>query len=145
MITLTETFGERLNELRRKHNLTVQQLADRATVPATLISGLQTNNRQIGENNARKIGKALQLTGAELESFVYQAINTSEERVLESSKGYPAEVLNLLANQLRQSGIDPEQVVRCVLRPQLGNRASDAAVFLDDGRKAFIEVTLKTE
>ena len=145
MITLTETFGERLNELRGKRNLTVQQLANRASVPATLISGLQTNNRRIGENNARKIGKALQLTGAELESFVYQAINTSEERVLESSKGYPAEVLNLLANELRQSGIEPEKVIRCVLRPRFGDGSSDVAVFLNDGRKTFIEVTLKTE
>jgi transcriptional regulator with XRE-family HTH domain len=142
MIALTETFGEQLSNLRRDRNLTVQQLADRAGVPATLISGLQTNSRQVGENNARKIAEALHLSGKELDQFVYAAINTSAERVLESSKGYPAEMLNFLANELRQSGIMPENVMKCVLHPHLDDDAPDALLFLNNGSRAAIRVNI---
>ena len=143
MITLTETFGEKLNTLRRNRNLTVQQLAVRAGVPASLISGLQTNSRQIGENNARKIANALRLVGEDFEQFVYAAINTSVERVLDSSKGYPAEMLNLLASELRLSGIAPEQVMKCVLHPHQSD-APDALLYLNDGSRAMIRVEIST-
>jgi len=143
MIALTETFGEQLARLRRNKSLTVQQLADRADVPATLISGLQTSSRKVGENNARKIACALQLTGEDFDQFVYDAINTSPERILETSKGYPAEMLNLLANELRENGIAPEQVMRCMLHPRQED-APDALLFLDNGRRASIRVQIST-
>ena len=105
-----KTFGERLNNLRKQHDLTVYQLAKRAGVHQSLISGLQTNNRVVGEHNARKIGKALQLEGEALESFVYQAINNCTEKVLNEFKSYPAEVLNLIAGILASTGIMPSSI-----------------------------------
>lgn len=140
MITLTETFGKKLNALRKNRNLTVQQLADKARVPATLISGLQNHNRQVGENNATRIGAALGLESDELQEFVYMAINNSGEKVLEDFKHYPAEVLNLVAGELMASGISSEDVNRCVIRPRLNDATPNAAVFLKDGQRALIEI-----
>jgi transcriptional regulator with XRE-family HTH domain len=136
-------FGERLNDLRTEKNLTVQQLADRADVNPTLISGLQNNNRTIGENNARRIGVALGLTGIELEDFIYLAINAAKEKVLDEFKSYPAEVLNLVAHELCQSGIAPDMVNRCIRNPKLqGGLNPNAAVYLKDGRSALIEINI---
>ena len=143
MAILSETFGERLNTLRSRLRLTTQQLAARANVPQSLISGLQTGNRRIGEDNARKIGQALGLNAWEMEEFIYLAINDSAEKVLNGHKRYPAEVLNLVAAELHQNGIAPEEVGRCILHPTLGNgQTPDAAIYLRDGRSATIEVKI---
>ena len=134
-------FGTTLNTLRKQKNLTVQQLADRAEVNPTLISGLQRHNRTIGENNARRIGEALELTGKDLEEFIYLALNAAKDRVLFEHRCFPAEILNLVAHELQQSGIGPEMVNRCVLNPILhGGLNPDAAVYLKDGRSALIEI-----
>ena len=133
-----KTFGERLNNLRKQHDLTVYQLAKRAGVHQSLISGLQTNNRVVGEHNARKIGKALQLEGEALESFVYQAINNCTEKVLNEFKSYPAEVLNLIAGILASTGIMPSSIKSCVRKPN--EIAADAALYLEDGKAALINV-----
>jgi hypothetical protein len=126
-------------------NLTVQELADKANLPATLISGLQSSNRHIGENNARRLGLALNLSGRELDTFVYEAINRCSEKLLEDSKKYPAEIINLAAKHLQQLGINGEQVTRCVLKPKLKDGSEpDAVVFLNDGRTAFLELKIST-
>jgi transcriptional regulator with XRE-family HTH domain len=146
MTILTETFGEKLNTLRSRLELTTLQLATRASVPQSLISGLQAGSRRIGEDNARKIGMALELSDWELEEFVYLAINDSAEKVLDEYKGYPAEVLNLVAAELQQSGIQAQDVGRCVLHPKLRNGDSpDAAVYLRDGRSVIIEVKVRQQ
>jgi len=132
----TENFGNTLNRIRKQQHLTVHQLAKLAGVPQSLISGLQTNNRVIGEYNARKIGKALQLDGDDLESFVYLAINNCTERVLNEFKSYPAEVLNLIAGVLESMGISPENIKRCIRK----HNGADAALYLNDGKAAFINV-----
>ena len=133
---MNNTFGQTISTLRTRRNLTVQELADRAKVPSTLISGLQNHNRTVGEHNADKIGRALNLTGAELENFIYLGINNCTERVLERNKNYPAELINLLCNQLHEQGINWQEVSRCVSKPD------DAVVVLNNGTKVHIETKI---
>lgn len=92
--------------------LTNIQLAKRADVPCSLIAGLQSGKRRIGELQARRIGLALGLHGTQFEEFIFEAINQCSEKVLFESRPYPAEVLNIWAKVLRGAGITPEQV-RC--------------------------------
>lgn len=128
----TESFGDTLNKLRKARNLTVQQLADRAGVGQSLISGLQTGHRVVGENNARKIAQALNLSGEDFEEFVYLAINDCTERVLCDFRKYPAEVLNLIADELQSFGITPEVITHCA------RGTAGTTVYLKDGREASI-------
>ena len=131
-----KSFSEQLSTLRQNAQLTNQELADDAHVPASLIAGLQSGKRRIGEYQARKIGKALNLTGADLESFIFNAINNCSEKVLEESKGYPAELLNLLARQLRLSGVLPNNVTGWNVQ----KNAAD--LVLSNGGKAHLETVL---
>jgi transcriptional regulator with XRE-family HTH domain len=135
---MNDTFPTKLNTLRKARNLTVHELAKRAGVGQSLISGLQTGNRVIGEHAARKIARALQLQGEERENFVYLAINDCSEKVLQSSRAYPAEVLNLLACKLRELGILSDKITRCVRKKQADD--ADAAIYLNDGKAALINV-----
>jgi transcriptional regulator with XRE-family HTH domain len=137
-MNLTEIFAERLNTLRKQRLLTVQELAASAGVPPSLVSGLQSGNRVIGEFVARKLAKALHLDGEESESFVYLAINGCSEKVLQSSKRYPAELLNLIAGELLARGISPDRISHCIRKPQFSE--ADAALYLDDGNAALINV-----
>ena len=132
------TFGVKLNNLRTSRHLTSAELASRANVPPSLISGLQSGSRVVGEYTARKIGKALHLTGEELEDFVYLAINGCSEKVLNASKAYPAEVLNLVAGKLQAIGILPDAIRQYVRHP--GADDVNAALYLDNGKEAFIKL-----
>ena len=132
------SFGNTLNTLRKQRQLTVHELAKLAGVHQSLISGLNTDSRVIGEFNARKIGKALQLDGDELESFIYMAINNCSEKVLDEYQGYPAEVLNLIADRLATAGIVPACIRMCVRKPESSD--ADAALYLDNGTAALINV-----
>jgi len=129
-------FSEQLSILRQDAQLTNQELADDAAVPASLIAGLQSGKRRIGEYQARKIGVALNLDGQALESFIYDAINNCSEKVLEESKGYPAELLNLLARQLRSAGVLPNNVTGWNVQ----KNAAD--LVLSNGGKAHLETVL---
>jgi len=112
-------------------------------VNPTLVSGLQNSRRQIGENNARRLGVALNLSGRELENFVYAAINECSEKIMENCKPYPAEVLNLCAKHLQEQGINADNVTRCVLKPKLQDgKEPDAIVYMNDGRTALIELKI---
>jgi len=142
---MTSTFANALTTLRTRLNLTVQDLATKAKVPPTLVSGLQSSNRHIGENNARKLGLALKLSERELETFVYSAINDCSEKVLDDCKAFPAEILNLCARNLKEQGIDGGQIDRCVLKPKLQDgKEHDAVLFLTDGRTAFVDLKIST-
>ena len=136
------TFGEKLNQLRIQRKLTGNQLAALARVPASLISGLQHNDRTIGENNARKIGVALALNDQELEDFVYLAINNATDKVLFAHREYQAEVLNLLADRLLSIGYPPEKIDRCIYRPKFKDAEADAALILADGKTALIDLKI---
>ena len=128
-------FGHKLNILRQERNLTVQELARLSEVSQPLISNLIHGHRVIGEYTARKIARALLLRGEEQEEFVHLAINACSERVLNSYKTYPSEVLNMVAGALDSLGILPDQIARCVRRPD-----EDAELYLNDGRSAFINL-----
>ena len=142
-MAVCETLSQELNSLRQQRRLTVQDLAKKADVPQSLISGLQTGSRVIGEQAARKIGQALQLTGDELESFVYLAINQCSDKVLRKARDYPAELLNLIAERLCSLEILPERILRCLRKPQTSDPSADAALYLTDGRSALINVQVR--
>ena len=103
-------FGKYLSSLRQKANLTNRELAINAKVPHSLIAGLQAGNRRVGEYQARKIGLALNLDGAELDSFILSAVNTCTKKVLQEAKDYPSSFLNMIAKQLRLAGILPQDL-----------------------------------
>lgn len=129
-------FPDYLTQLRENANLTNQQLAVKANVPRSLIAGLQSGKRRVGEYNARKIGDALGLTGAELEDFIYSALDTCTVKVINDHRYYPAELLNLLAKQLRGMGILPEQVEQ--YRIDGDNKSGNVDLFLKNGDHARI-------
>ena len=131
-------FSNKLNSLRTQRNLTVRELAKLADVPNSLISGLQTENRVIGEFSARKIGVALQLHSEELDDFVYLAVNNCSEKVLKASKDYPVEVINFSAGELYALGILPEKIMHCVRKPPADD--ANAALYLNDGKAAFVKL-----
>ena len=134
---MNTSFANKLNTLKQAHHLTVQELAQRAGVSAGLISGLLHGYRIIGERTARKIATALNLHGEELEDFIHLALNNGcTEKVLNSSKGFPSEVLNLVAGELNALGILPSRIKRCVRKSD----DADAALYLEDGKSAFINV-----
>ena len=131
-------FAEKLNSLRKARHLTTGELATKAGVGQPLISGLISGDRIIGEYSARKIGTALQLMGSELEDFIYMAINGCSEKVLQQSKAYPAELLNLIACKLQNHGILPHKISRCIRN----ENDADAALYLEDGSEARIKLEL---
>ena len=132
------SFGQVTQTLRTRLGLTVRELAERAHVPAPLVSGVQTGNRIVGENNARKLGTALDLTGQELEDFVLQALDSATDKVLVSSQNYPAILLNLVAAKLRATGITPEAITTCARTPE----GVGAVIYLQDGRRVVVHVNL---
>lgn len=133
---MDNAFGNKLAQLKNSRHLTSAELASKANVPPSLISGLLSNTRVIGEYAARKIGNALQLADDELEDFVYLAINRCSEKVLTASKGYPAILLNLVAAKLQEAGILPNKINRCTRK----QNEADAALYLDGGQEAFIKL-----
>lgn len=135
---MNNTFANKLSDLRTTRGFTSTELAHRAGVPQSLICGLQKQNRVIGEYAARKIGKALQLSGNELEDFVYLAINDCSDKVLQAFKDYPAEVLNLIAGELKAFGIPANKISRCVRHPK--GDGADAGLYLNDGTQALIKL-----
>jgi len=137
---MKEQFSELLSKLRKQARLTNIQLAELADVSRSLIPGLQSGKRRIGEYQARKLGAALGLTGKVLEDFVYAAINTCTEKVLEESKAYPAELLNVAAKQLRMAGIEPHQVHQCIISED--KQESHVSIMLRDGTKAQLETKI---
>ena len=135
---MNNTFGNKLNKLKVTRGLSSVELAHKAGISEGLLSGLIHDQRVIGEYSARKIGNALQLTADELESFVYSAINNCSEKILEASKKYPAELINLVTSTLQERGIEPEHISCCVRK----EKDADAALFLKDGSKTKIKLEL---
>jgi transcriptional regulator with XRE-family HTH domain len=132
-------FPELLNGLRERNGLSNRELAKRAHVPESLISGLQLGSRRVGETNARQLGEALGLDGDRLEGFVLEAINTSTRKVMRKAVKYPSALLNMMAFQLHRAGVLPDLVTDFVF----GGKDSDQiTLLLNDGRKANIEATL---
>lgn len=133
------SFSTHLKNLRLQAKLTNHELARRANVPESLISGLQNENRRVGECQARRIGVALMLSGESLEQFIYAAIDTSTEKVLVEAQGYPAAILNFLAVQLNRAGFVAESLRDLAVTGDEHER--DLKLTFDDGRR----VALKTQ
>ena len=134
--SMDNNFGSTLNTVRMARSLSTAQLAKLADMSQPLICNLINNRRVIGEYAARKLGAALDLHGKQLEDFVLQAINQCTAKVLNASKAYPSEILNLVAGELNAMGIVPEKIVGCIRYSD----DADAALLLDDGKSAFINV-----
>jgi transcriptional regulator with XRE-family HTH domain len=135
-------FSTILSTLRQAANLTNRALARLADVPESFIAGLQSGNRRIGELQARKIAKALKLSPADNDTFVMQAVNTCTRKVLHEYTGYPAEILNLLARQLRRAGINAETIAGFAIAGTSDQQS--ITLLLADGKKAVLltELTL---
>lgn len=136
-------FPKHLSELRAAAQLTVRALAERAGVPHSLIAGLQTGNRRVGENNARRIGLALGLQGRDLEQFIYCAIDTCTEKVLEDAKPYPSEILNLLPMQLKTAGIEAQALEQFTIAASGAARTITLA--FDGDKHATIETRVSAQ
>src|ERR1700733_4816313 len=130
---MNNTFSSHLQQLRSNASLTNRELARLADVPESLISGLQNNNRRVGEYQARKIGVALKLEGATLDQFIYDAIDHCSEKVLNAFIEYPAQLLNLLASQLKEAGILPDAIHDYTVND------GDVSLTLSDGTKAMLK------
>ena len=137
---MNEPFSSLLSRLRRNAKLTNIELAQQANVSRSLIPGLQSGKRCVGEYQARKLGTALGLTGDALDQFILRAIDECTEKVLRSSLPYPAPLLNLLARQLRMAGIQPDQVSGCVVTE--AEDESEATIHLNGGRKVRLATKL---
>jgi len=131
-----DTLGSMTSRYRKLLKIESRELAKRAGVYGSLISGIQNGARTIGERNAGQIGKALGLEGNELTRYVYLALNGSVERVFIENQKYPAEILNFLPFALHGAGIHPENVQLCTLQQD------KATLHLNDGSKALVEVKI---
>jgi transcriptional regulator with XRE-family HTH domain len=134
-------FSSQLSSLRKAVKLTNHELARKADVPKSLIAGLQSGKRRIGELQARRLGAALGLTGSELERFILAAIDTCTEKVLDEAKSYPAEFLNLIARQLRRAGIFADSIVRYVIDGD--DSEQSIRLSLGNGRNASLTTHLR--
>jgi hypothetical protein len=137
---MNEPFSLQLQQLRANAKLTNHELGRLADVPESLISGLQNDSRRVGEYQARKIGNALRLTGETLDLFIYDAINTCTEKVLNEAKAYPARLLNLLAVQLRQAGVFAESIRDCTVAGD--EHQQDVTLLLGNGKTAKLSTHL---
>jgi len=103
-------FKYLLKSKRKELGLTSKELSELASVSESLLSGLQTGNRRIGEKQASRIASGLGLLGDEHSDFVFMAMNESRDRILDLSEDYPVEILNFLPVLLRKKGISPEMI-----------------------------------
>ena len=138
---MISSFSENLKRLRHSANLTNKALGELANVPESLVSGVQAGSRRIGEKQARKIGGALGLHGAELEEFVLAAIDTCSEKVLDAVLSYPAKLINFLPLVLQRIGINAFALSDCSVTGD--ERAQTMKLGLNDGET--IQLTIKLE
>lgn len=103
-------FKDLLKSKRKELGLTSKELSELASVPESLLSGVQTGNRRIGEKQASRIASGLGLLEDEHSDFVFMAMNESRDRLLDLSEDYPVETLNFLPMLLRKMGISPEMI-----------------------------------
>ena len=103
-------FKDLLISKRKALGLTSKELSKQSSVSESLLSGLQSGNRRIGEKQASRIASALGLKKQDKSDFIFMAMNESTQRLLESSKAYPVEILNSLPGLLRNKGVLPENI-----------------------------------
>jgi transcriptional regulator with XRE-family HTH domain len=135
----TPSFPQTLQHLRHQADLTNRELAEAARVPVSLIAGLQSGRRRVGEQNARQIGTALGLKEAGLQQFVLLGMSTCTRKVLQEAQQYPAPLLNIVAQKLRSAGVLPDHVQACETSPE---DSTDLRLILTDGRVMRLEARL---
>lgn len=59
-------FGERVRALRRRSNLSQEQLAEKSGLHRTYVSSLERGQRNVGLDNIRRLAAALGVRPAEL-------------------------------------------------------------------------------
>ena len=133
------TFPQTLQHLRHQADFTNRELAEAAGVPVSLIAGLQSGRRRVGEKNARQIGEALGLKDESLQQFILLAMDTCTRKVLKEAQKYPAQLLNMVAQKLRRAGVLPDHVQLCETSPE---DSSDLRLKLSDGRVMRLEARL---
>ena len=129
-------FSQLLTEYRHRAKLSNTELAELSRVPRSLIGGLQSGKRVIGERQAKKIAGGLGLQDDELKEFILCAIDNCTEKVLKQYRGYPATLLNLLAQQLWNSGIRADQINQCL------TRNNSVLLTLNNGSEINLETNL---
>ena len=134
---MMDSFSETLRTMRTRSGLSNVELATRAHVPASLIAGLQSGKRCVGEFQATKIARALDLGEQDLRQFVLRAVSGSSRKVLAASADYSAEIINAAPSALRKARIAPDHV-------QWGwETEGGVALVLADGKRAILRTTLE--
>ena len=132
-------FKKQFATCRERSGLTYRAMEKATGIKYSALAAIQGGNRPCGEQTARRIASAFGLSGDVREAFVLSALNTSRERVLETVKEYPSEVLNLLGLLLMAQGIEASQIMGCGFDPLAPNHLQ---LFLKGGRTAHLHVTL---
>src|SRR5437868_2695252 len=97
--------AEELRSRRKELGLSIRELGKKADLPYSLIAGLETGHRRIGEKSARKIIAALKLKGRAADHLLGQFLRLTKQRVLEGTREYPPEIINVLAQKLGESHV----------------------------------------
>ena len=143
MSNANSKFTEKFGSYRKKAGLSYRALEAVTGIKYSALAAMATGNRPVGEQSARRIASAFGLSGETTESFVLSALSTSKERVLESVKDYPPEVLNHLGLLLLAHGIKPKQITGCELDSLTPVGLQDGLRFtLRGGRSASLHVSL---
>ena len=114
-------FKKQLAECRERSGLSYRALEKVTGIKYSALAAMENGHRPTGEQSARRLASAFGLSGEMLKIFCLSAMNTSKERVLESVKGYPSQVLNLLGLVLIAQGITAKQINACDLDPRTPN------------------------
>ena len=62
MVMIRKTLGLRIKELRKKHNISQEELAERANLDRTYINSVENGKRNISIINIEKISKSFDIT-----------------------------------------------------------------------------------
>lgn len=117
MANIKTDFKRLLAGYRKRSGLSYRKLERVTGIKYSALAAMETGNRPVGEQSARRLAAAFGLSGEALDTFVLSALNTSKERVLDCIKEYPADVLNLLGLLLLAQGIKPANITRCEFDP----------------------------
>jgi transcriptional regulator with XRE-family HTH domain len=132
-------FKKQLAACRERSGLSYRALEKVSGITYSALAAMQGGHRPCGEQSARRLASAFGLSGETLDAFVLNALNTSRERVLESVKEYPAEVLNLLGLMLLGACIKPNRITGCGFDPRTPNCLK---LFLNKGRTVHLYVEM---
>ena len=138
---MVNDFPELLATLQKRANLNDTQLAQKAGVPRTLVCDARNNKKKVGQTQSTKLGKALGVTGNDLQSFIFSAMNAAHDKLLEEYTDTPAEIVNLLPQQLKLAGIKPGDFSECKIVATEGE--CHVAITMCDGRKVMLETKLR--